>query len=538
MDATILQWQLRTWQRRIAGVPRGRMQSSKDGSEEHLAGHSPAFRARGECLAPTSLGSALGMLILVNLNRLEPPVAPVGVDYIASAAEAAGIPTEVIDLGLRRADWVDALAPLSTMAPRLIGLSLRNVDDCFWPSATSYLPQYVEIVRCVRQLTSAPIVVGGVGFSIFGRELLELIGADFGVRGDGELALVELYRALHLSEQLPRVPGLIWSKGQNWQVNEPAFLPTAEFTRTRRHVRNDEYFRQGGQIGIETKRGCPRKCIYCADPIAKGVHVRCRSPQLVVEEFDALLRQGIDVFHICDGEFNVPRSHALAVCEALVRSRISERIRFYAYLAVRPFDLELARAMKRAGCVGINFTGDSGSDQMLFKYRAAHRRSHLADAVGFCRVAGITCMVDLLLGGPGETLETLRETIEFAKRINPDCVGAGLGLRLYPTTPAAAMLSADGTMQSGAGIRRRYTGPINLLWPTFFISPALGLRPAEVVRELIAGDERFFPPAEEQMRGDEPNGHNYSDNQSLSSAIAGGARGAYWDILRKLRATS
>ena len=140
-------------------------------------------------------------------------------------------------------------------------------------------------------------------------------------------------------------------------------------------------------------------------------------------------------------------------------------------------------------------------------------------------------MVDLLLGGPGETPETARESIEQLRQFSPDCVGAALGLRVYPGTAAARQIAAMGSMEANPGIRRRYEGRVDLLQPTFYISPDLGDEPARLVRDLIAGDERFFPPAEEAGGGGD---HNYNDNSALADAIAAGARGAYWDILRRL----
>jgi hypothetical protein len=88
-------------------------------------------------------------------------------------------------------------------------------------------------------------------------------------------------------------------------------------------------------------------------------------------------------------------------------------------------------------------------------------------------------------------------------------------------------------------IRRKYTGPIDLFKPTFYISKALGGRPAELVRDLIDGDQRFFEPTDEIDRKAEENGdtanYNYNENLPLIQAIQKGARGAYWDILRQSR---
>jgi tryptophan 2-C-methyltransferase len=304
-------------------------------------------------------------------------------------------------------------------------------------------------------------------------------------------------------------------------------------------IDNRTYFRRGGQVGVETRRGCPRKCIYCADPLAKGAATRLRNPAEVADEFESLAGQGIDVVHLCDAEFNIPADQARAVCDEFVRRGLGERVRWYAYLAVVPFDADLARSMRRAGCVGINFTGDSASPAMLRTYRQPHGREDLAEAVRLCRAEGIAVMIDLLLGGPGETPDSLRETIDFVRQIGPDCAGAALGVRLYPGTAMAEVVAAEGPLATNPAIHRRYPGPIDFLRPTFYVSTALGPRPARGVRELVAGDPRFFAPVDPEPTVESTAGpstdHNYNDNQALVDAIAAGARGAYWDILRKMR---
>ena len=82
----------------------------------------------------------------------------------------------------------------------LVGLTLRNADDSFWPGAESFVEPLRGLVKTLRRLTKAPLVLGGAGFSIFPREILEFTGADYGIRGDGEIALPALYRALARGE--------------------------------------------------------------------------------------------------------------------------------------------------------------------------------------------------------------------------------------------------------------------------------------------------------------------------------------------------
>jgi radical SAM superfamily enzyme YgiQ (UPF0313 family) len=478
------------------------------------------------------------MLTLINTNKMVPAIGPIGLDYVAASLENAGIDFEVVDLGLAEQPEKVIKDYFSTRKPELVGLSFRNADDCFWPSADWFVPELKNTIETIRTMTDAPIVLGGVGFSIFGRAIIEYTGADFGILGDGEPGITELYRQLKLAKRLEDVPGLVWWENNTINSNPPSWPDSISLGTSRRFVDNQSYFKLGGQCGLETKRGCNRHCIYCADPLSKGAMLRLRNPAEVADEVESLLSQGIDVLHLCDSEFNVPRDHAYAICEEFNSRSLGDKVRWYAYLSPIPFDADLAKVMTHAGCAGIDFTGDSGSELMLRTYRQQHTREDLAKVVKLCRINNIKVMIDLLLGGPGETPRTIRETIDFIKQIGPDCAGAALGLRVYPDTTLEQILAEELRNPTSSGIRRKYSGPIDLLKPTFYISSALDERPAELVRDLINGDKRFFEPALETdiqtAEGDATN-YNYNENMLLTQAIQKGARGAYWDILRQLR---
>jgi radical SAM superfamily enzyme YgiQ (UPF0313 family) len=476
------------------------------------------------------------VITLINTNRMRPPIAPIGLDYVAGGLRERGIFVELLDLGLADDPAAETARYFAHRQPELVGLSFRNVDDCFWPSAQSFLPVLEQDVARLRQLTAAPLVLGGVGYSICAAEILARCGADFGIWGDGEEALVALVRELRGARNWDHVPGLVRTEASQVRTNPPAWPMQLTIPPQRDTVDNRAYFRRGGQIGVETKRGCGQPCIYCVDALAKGRTHRLRDPSHVADEVQSLLSQGVDVLHFCDAEFNLPPRHALDVCEALIRRGLGDRVRWYAYLSVLPFSDELARCMRRAGCAGINFTSDSSHPKMLATYRQPHNKEDLARVVRTCREHGIRVMLDLLLGGPGETPETVAETIADVKRIAPDCAGAALGLRLYPHTPLAEMVGAEGPLELNPSLRRRYCGAVDLVQPTFYLAATLGPHPATLVRELIAGDERFFPPEEDAVpTGAAAADHNYNDNRQLVDAIAAGARGAYWDILSQLR---
>ena len=485
------------------------------------------------------------MLTLINTNRMTPAIGPIGLDYLAASVRRAGLEVEMLDLGL--ADRPDKAMKdyFYGRNPELVGLSFRNADDCFWPSADWFVPGLKSTVTMIRSMTDAPIVVGGVGFSIFAGAIYKYADIDFGVCGDGEPAIVALVKQLRAKRNFADVPGLIWRDNGEVSENPPSWPDSISLGTERNFIDNPAYFERGGQCGLETKRGCNRNCIYCADPLSKGTRLLLRNPSEIADEVQSLLAQGIDVLHTCDSEFNVPRSHAYAVCEELNRRSLGDKVRWYTYMLPAPFDSELAGAMARAGCVGIDFTGDSACESMLKTYNQRHHREDLATAVRLCRENNIAVMIDLMLGGPGETPETVRETIEFIKEIDPDCAGAALGIRIYPRTAMEKIIepelrqSASGQTAKKSTIRRKYPGPIDLLKPTFYISEALGENPAELVKDMIDGDQRFFEPASEieqdTTESDEASDYNYNENDLLARAIENGARGAFWHILHQLR---
>jgi radical SAM superfamily enzyme YgiQ (UPF0313 family) len=292
----------------------------------------------------------------------------------------------------------------------------------------------------------------------------------------------------------------------------------------RRLFDNKRYQDSGAMVGIETKRGCPQKCIYCADPVAKGARVRLRPPEIVVQEIRDLLEQGVSWFHLCDSEFNLPLKHAKDVCRAIIGKGLGDRIRWYCYCSPFPFDSELARLMKGAGCGGINFGVDSLCDEQLYRLGRTYSAKAIQQLVYLLNREGLNYIFDLLIGGPGETVETVRTTIDKVSEFGVSLAGIAAGVRVYPGTPLGRMVE-DGIIKEGL-----YPETIgDSQQPVFYVSPYLGDDVVSLIHELAGGDKRFLllsAPGEEGS-------YNYAGDELLSQLIEQGARGAYWDILRR-----
>ncbi|NIO16654.1 MAG: radical SAM protein, partial [Deltaproteobacteria bacterium] len=308
------------------------------------------------------------------------------------------------------------------------------------------------------------------------------------------------------------LPNLVRKSEEGFQRNPPLFFDLKRLpSMTRSFVDNGRYFREGGQAGVETKRGCPRDCIYCADPVAKGKNVRTRPPREVADELEHLVRQGIDAVHLCDSEFNIPLWHALAVCKEISSRGLADRLRWYTYCSPVPFSRKLARKMAGAGCAGINFGVDSGDHTMLLALGRSHTPGDIRAAVDFCREEGITVMLDLLIGAPGESRESIMRTVDLMKEVNPDRVGVAAGVRVYPGTSLSRMVES-GSLHEGI------TGGENIHDPLFFMEPKIGDNVFAFLDHLIGDDERFF-----FFDPDSPKrNYNYNANQRLAEAIEKG----------------
>jgi radical SAM superfamily enzyme YgiQ (UPF0313 family) len=471
-------------------------------------------------------------VLLVNPNRMKPPVTPIALDYLAHALYKHGIQTDVLDLCLCD-DWKAAIdGYFARSAVDTVGVTLRNIDDTTFASREFFLPDFKEVTEYLRRQTTAPMVLGGSGFSIIPEDVLDFCGLDLGIVGDGEESLPLLVRKLAAGGDVRSVPGLVYRDGAGFKRSAPTWHDlTGNDVPSRRTVDNPRYLAEGGMGSIETKRGCSKGCIYCVDAPSKGRKLRCRAPQSVVSEVEALLTQGVDCLHFCDAEFNLPASHAEDICHEIIRRGLGERIGWYAYASPVPFSSEMAALYRKAGCRGINFGVDSADDGILRTLGRDFDSDDLRRTAAACHEQGLVFMYDLLLGGPRETKESMARTIGAMKQMSPDRVGAALGVRVFPCTRLARMVGQSGPMESNPNLHGAVEGNERLFRPVFYVSAELGQEPSQHLEKMIGGDERFLfmkPPQSGEMN------YNYNDNSRLVEAIRQGYRGAFWDILRRL----
>ncbi len=474
-------------------------------------------------------------VLFINPNRILPPVAPLAMDYLGEALRKSGIGCRTLDLCLDGPDSPDLspsfLNSFGSDELTAVLVTMRNLDDAYYFSRETFLPPMQKFIRTVKETFRKPVIVGGSGFSVAPEAILESLGADFGVTGAAEKDLLSLLRALDDPDAQASLPGIVLYDGTRARSTPPSPPDMEEdIYSPRRFIRNREYFLRGGMAGLETKRGCPEPCRYCVDPSSKGTRVFQKPLPTLLREIRSLLDQGVNVFHLCDSEFNIPREHAARVCDAIRDEGLSRRIRWFTYASPMGFDDELAKRMAEAGCAGINFGADHFRPEILEALGRRHRAEDLQGAAEACHRAGLTFMFDLLLGGPGETRETVREAIEMCRSLRIPRVGTNVGIRVYPHTPLARQMLEQGALHRNPDLEGQRDDNPDLLYPVFYRSHLLGNGWEGYLESLVNGEPRFFLP----LTSTQNTNYNYNENTVLVDALKKGHRGAFWDILHRV----
>jgi radical SAM superfamily enzyme YgiQ (UPF0313 family) len=350
--------------------------------------------------------------------------------------------------------------------PDVTGLSLRNIDDNNLLEPEELHGDLRRAVDCVRECSAAPVVAGGSAMGVMPEALLRSSGADLGVVGDGDSVFPEVLAALGNGGKAGNAPGAAEIRDGEFHcspgdcsrpLNGPA-VPDYE-----RWLDLGAYRRAMGTAGVQTKRGCEFMCVYCTYALVEGPRYRFHPVDAVVEGVRKLVRSGIRDIEFVDSVFNAPYEHATDVCEAFARAGTDARLQSLE-LNPRFVDEPLLRSMERAGFVGIGITAESASDQVLAGLGKQYGGGDVYRAADAVAGSSLPCAWVFLFGGPGETRETVRETLRFIeKRVRPSDVSfLNFGIRIYPGTELERIARDEGVLREPPG---------GMLSPVFYLSP-------------------------------------------------------------------
>lgn len=360
------------------------------------------------------------LLVSANREKFPSPVVPIGVLYVASALRDRH-EVEVVDLCFEEDPETTVAEAIDRFRPELIGLGLRNLHDSTYAASDGILAYYDDVASAIHAATKVPVVLGGPAVTLRPNQLTERLGAAHAVVGEGEAtfrALVDaLDRGEHPATVLHAPPAraslLGIRKGKRDFADLDALAAPAH------DLTDPRYFAFDGTISVQTKRGCAFQCTYCDYPDLEGRKVRVRSPQAIADEVQRAAKiPGVTHAFVVDSVFNVPRSHALAVCDELIAR--GTPLPWVAYVSPASFDEELADRMAKAGCTGVEIGTDSGTPRMLERLAKPFTIDQVKRTRNALRAAGIADCHTFVLGAEDETLEETAATLDFVEDLDPD----------------------------------------------------------------------------------------------------------------------
>ena len=337
----------------------------------------------------------------------EAPAPPLGVTYVAAAFEAAGADVRIFDYIVSRYTPEKLRAQIDEFRPDVLGAT----------SVTLNFPGAAQIVCDAKMHRNSLITLMGGPHVTFSAErtLADYPEIDLIVAGEGEATIAELMAAGFDRNQWENIPGLFFRRGKQIINSGPRSL-IADLDRLPMPARHllplSRYQALGYPISIITSRGCPYSCIFCLGRRMVGNRVRLRNAHRVVDEIEEILAYGIDRINVADDLFVSSSGKVKEVCEEIHCRGL--RFTWSAFARVNTVDLETLRLMKEAGCDSVSFGVESGNREMLKRIRKGITPEQVRHAVALCREAGIIAHTSFIVGLPGETQETLRETREFA----------------------------------------------------------------------------------------------------------------------------
>jgi len=397
-------------------------------------------------------------VLLVSTNTMtEPyPVYPIGLDYVLHAISP---PHQVKTIDMNEVKSSSALAEvLSQYLPDIIGLSIRNIDNTDEDNVKTFIGNIRELIAVIRQHSKGLIILGGSGFTILPIECMARLDADYGIIGEGE-RLQLLLQALERNERVDNIPGIV-------ARNSPATFTEPWSWSFERGVLPDHsyipfYLKRGGMLNVQTKRGCPFKCVYCTYPHIEGTQFRFADPAEVANTARMLQDAGARYLYITDSTFNGNYEHSLEVAAAFRKAGIS--IPWGGFFTPTAPPPDYYTILAQAGLKHVEFGTEALADRVLASYGKPFHADDVFISHREALSAGLHVAHYLMTGGPGENEDTLRETLTNADRLEKTVFFIFNGIRLYPHTSLYNLAIKEGQIEPRC----------DLLEPVFYWSPSL-----------------------------------------------------------------
>jgi radical SAM superfamily enzyme YgiQ (UPF0313 family) len=360
----------------------------------------------------------------------EMPSPPLGVGYLTASLQRANVEVRVYDLVVTRYDPSKLETIMAEFQPDIVGATAVSMT----------LASALDVLAAAKRIDPRVVtVLGGAHVSFRAEQTLAQQPAlDVAALGEGEETIVELCEAVAGKRTLASVAGLCFRDGDAIRMSSPRTtwvdvntlpLPARELTPLAR------YRALGTPISMTTSRGCPFQCIFCVGRKLVGAKIRWRDASSVVDEMQQLVNLGFSQINLADDLFTAKHSHALAVCDEILRRGL--RVSWVSFANVNTVDVPVLRRMKEAGCTTVSFGLESGNQEILKTTKKGTRISKIREAVAACNEAGVRASGSFIVGLPGETPETIAQTIALGRELKE--LGADTGFHMLAPFPGTAV---------------------------------------------------------------------------------------------------
>nr|MBC7244091.1 radical SAM protein [Chloroflexota bacterium] len=356
-------------------------------------------------------------LISPKWNKKANDYPPLGLAYLAAVLERDGHQVRIFDFALDPYTALeDDVRPVCAFDPHLIGIT----------AMTSVYHSALEIATLLKAYLGRPIVIGGPHATVYPERILaESPVIDYVVRGEGEETIRELVHVLYDSGDLSTIKGLTYRLRGEILSNpdRPLITDLDNLPFPARHLFDLKRYglcTPDGQpmLSILSSRGCPYNCSYCFKGIV-GRTYRQRSPENIIAELKQVIDQyGIRNFYFIDDLFTIDQRRLEAITEQLINEKLD--IRWQCLGRVDRVNVEILRKMYAAGCRRIHFGIESGNEEVLQRIGKGIKLEQVRQAVRWAQEAGIQVKGYFMLGLPGDTEETMQQTVDLAVALNLD----------------------------------------------------------------------------------------------------------------------
>jgi len=333
------------------------------------------------------------------------PIMPMGLLYVGAVLENQGYEVEVLDLLVSKYSKDKIARKLEQYKPDVVGVTCVTMN---YPAAS-------EILKYCKSLDDAvTTLIGGPHVTFAPVETLaEAPWIDIVVRGEGEETILDI-----VSRKKPEnIPGIAYRSDGIHLTGERRLIENLDaLPLPARHLFPlSRYHALAAHCSLITGRGCPFNCIFCVGSKMGGRRARFRNPRLVVDEIERGLALGFEEVNLEDDLFTLNHRHLNAICDEIMGRGL--KFNWSVFARVDTVDAEVLRRLKEAGCNWVCYGVESGNQQILDTVKKRITLDKVRESVKLAKDAGINVLASFILGLPGETRETMMQTVEFAQEL-------------------------------------------------------------------------------------------------------------------------